>query len=57
MREENVERLRASTGPRPGYSWQTDAEKKEEIERRIARGSRELWIIKEAKRLGIEIND
>lgn len=57
MKEEQGDRLRASTGPRPGYRWQTEAEKKEEIERRIARGSRELWVIKEATRLGIEIND
>lgn len=57
MREEQGSRLRASIGPRPGYSWQTEAEKREEIERKIARGSRELWVIKEATRLGIEIND
>ena len=43
--------------PRKGYSWQTEAEKREEIERKIARGWREPWIIKEAKRMGIEVND
>lgn len=43
--------------PRKGYGWQSEAEKHEEIERKIARGSKEPWVIKEAKRMGIEVND
>jgi len=41
--------------PRKGYGWQTDAEKREEIERKVAKGYREPWVLKEATKFGIKV--
>lgn len=39
--------------PRKGYGLQTEAEKREEIARKITKGWRDPWVLKEAARFGI----
>lgn len=43
--------------PRKGYGWQTEEEKRKEIQRKINNGLRDQWILKEATRLKIDIPD
>lgn len=40
--------------PRKGYGWLSPQEKRKEIIGKISRGYIEPWVLKEAKRFGIE---
>ena len=56
MSDSYFDALRASGEyPRKGYGWLSEDEKREEITRKISKGWRESWILKEAKRMGINI--
>lgn len=41
--------------PRKGYGWQDEKDQRAEIERKVALGKRESWILREAQRFGIEV--
>ncbi|WP_321913562.1 hypothetical protein [Paraburkholderia sp. J11-2] len=41
--------------PRKGYGWQSEAEQRDEIARKVAQGWREPWVMREAKRFGIDV--
>lgn len=43
--------------PRKGYGWLTEQEQYKEIERKISKGWRDPWVLREAKRFGIEVKD
>ena len=41
--------------PRKGYGWQDEKDQRAEIDRKVAAGKREPWILREAWRFGIEV--
>jgi hypothetical protein len=56
MTDSYYDALRASGEyPRKGYGWQSEAEKRVEIARKISTGWTLPWVLKEAKRMGIEV--
>jgi hypothetical protein len=56
MTDSYYDALRASGEyPRKGYGYLTEAEKREEITRKVGKGWREPWVMREAERLKIDV--